>query len=263
MRGVRLSYTDGSDLGTLEVRRYTDDWDFEVTDGADITVPTLYPTSGPANRYRYALFIEKEGFAPLLEQAQIAARYDMALMSTKGMTVTAARELVERLSRQGVTVLVMRDFDKAGFSIVHTLSHSTRRYRYERPPAVIDLGLRLADVKAMGLEGETVEYEDENPHALLRKRGTTEAEVAYLVSSKSQHWHGKRVELNELTSEELLAWLDGKLNALGVQKVLPDDAALREAYKRAVRMAEIRRFIGAADNRQARTKCNFGRAMSG
>ena len=112
---------DRTDLGTLEVRSYVRAWVGKVPPKLDITLRHACPTRGPANRYRFALFIEKEGFYPLLEAAGIANRFDLAIMSTKGMSVTAARELVDQLSAYGVTLLVAHDFDKAGFAILHTL----------------------------------------------------------------------------------------------------------------------------------------------
>jgi hypothetical protein len=103
-------------LGTLEVRDYIGGWHAEVpTDVGSTEFDHDCLTMGPANRYRFALFLEKEGSYPLLEAAQIAERYDIAIMSTKGMSVTAARRLVDDLSQQGVTVLVCHDFDKSGF----------------------------------------------------------------------------------------------------------------------------------------------------
>src|ERR1700759_3212373 len=54
----------------------------------------LYPTKGPENRYKNVLFIEKEGFDPLLKASQIAERLDVAIMSTKGMSVSASRLLL-------------------------------------------------------------------------------------------------------------------------------------------------------------------------
>ena len=116
------------------------------------------PTDGSRNRYRFVLFLEKEGFYPLLEAAQIAERHDIAIMSTKGMSVTAARKLVDEMSQQRVTVLVCHDFDKSGFSILHTLRTDTRRYTFQAQPKVVDLGLRLADVQAMDLQSEPVSY---------------------------------------------------------------------------------------------------------
>ncbi len=56
-----------------------------------------YPTFGPKHRYGAILFIEKEGFMPLLKAVRLAERYDLAVMSTKGMSVTASRELVDTL----------------------------------------------------------------------------------------------------------------------------------------------------------------------
>lgn len=153
-------------LGTVEVRQYIGSWTDFVSDTFD---PLLFErdieTRGPGNRYRYALFVEKEGFFPLLERADIAACYDIAIMSTKGMSVTAARQLVEELTLQDVTTLVIRDFDKTGFSIVHSLTHDTRRWRFSVRPRVIDMGLRLDDVQRNQLESEEVTYSAQTPRS--------------------------------------------------------------------------------------------------
>ena len=72
-------------LGTIEVRDYLDarpplDPVIKVGGGS-----RSYPTMGPENRYRNVLYIEKEGFAPLLSAARIAERFDIAIMSNKGV----------------------------------------------------------------------------------------------------------------------------------------------------------------------------------
>jgi hypothetical protein len=86
-------------LGTIEVRQYIEAWQPHLSASIDgLVVPHEAPTHGPQHRYHYALFVEKEGFNPLLAQAQIAERYDVAIVSTKGMSVTAARQLVAALS---------------------------------------------------------------------------------------------------------------------------------------------------------------------
>src|SRR5262249_25140282 len=211
-------------------------------------------TSGPRNRYRFALFVEKEGFDPLLERAQIARRYDLALMSTKGMTVTAYRRLIERLTEQGVTILVLRDFDKAGFTILHTMQNDTSRYRFKTRPKVIDLGLRLADVRQMGLQSERVEYRGtSDPRELLRQQGATQEERDFLVGRKTASgWIGERVELNAMTSRQFIDFLERKLEAAGVSKLVPDEAVLVKAYRRAAAIASIERAVDAAiDGHQA------------
>jgi hypothetical protein len=66
-------------IGTLGVRRYVRGWDAPAPSGevAPIRLSREYPTSGPKNRFRFALFIEKEGFDELLAQADIEERYDV------------------------------------------------------------------------------------------------------------------------------------------------------------------------------------------
>lgn len=238
-----------TDLGTLEVRRYLSNWTALLPDASHPELNHACPTVGPKNRYRFALFIEKEGFYPLLEATKIAQRFDLAVMSTKGMSVTAARRLVEALSAEGVTILVVRDFDKAGFSIAHTLKTSTRRYQFDSTPRVIDLGLRLKDVEAMGLQGEPVEYKDKvDPRVNLQKRGATPEECDFLVSgvTYSGAWKGHRVELNAMASDRFITWLEGKLIAAGVGKVTPADEVLRRAYTRARKVAVIQEAIDEA-----------------
>jgi hypothetical protein len=220
----------------------------------DVSLPFDVETSGPANRYQSALFVEKEGFDELIQQAQIAERFDIAPMSTKGMSNTAARRLIDELSGAGVTIYVLHDFDKSGFLILHTLRTDTRRYQFQSTPKVIDLGLTLADVQAMDLQSEPVTYQHElDPKRDLARCGATAAEQAFLV--QEQHWNGtkekwywtgQRVELNAMTSDQFVAWLERKLMEAGVQKVVPTREVLARTYRKAVRTnainAEIERL---------------------
>jgi hypothetical protein len=223
-------------LGTLQVRRYlaqigrhtVGDPDFEIWE-------KFYPTLGPRHRFGAILFIEKEGFLPLFQAVRLAERYDLAIMSTKGMSVTASRELVDQLcSRHAVPLLVLHDFDKSGFSIVGTLQRSTRRYRFGHGHAanVIDLGLRLEDID--GLETEDVVHQS-NPAANLRENGATADEIAFLRT--------RRVELNAFASDELIQWLELKLVHHGIAKVVPDSDILASAYRRMRRQAVVQERI--------------------
>ena len=87
-------------LGTLEVENYLSDARGHTADNKiDLKMPdaSSFPTCGPKNRYSAILFIEKEGFMPLFEEVNLAERYDIAIMSTKGLSVTASRLLVDHL----------------------------------------------------------------------------------------------------------------------------------------------------------------------
>jgi hypothetical protein len=212
-------------LGTLDVRQYLQS---PSRRDAPVRVRGLFPTKGPGDRFGAVVFIEKEGFLPLFHRVRLAERYDVAIMSTKGMSVVAARMLVDRLcGANGIPLLVLHDFDKSGFSILGTLRRDNRRYQYTNRVNVISLGLRLEDVQGQGLEAESVWLKDtQEIRSNLRINGATKEEVGFLCA-------GQRVELNAFASGQFVAWIEAKLKGHGVKKVLPGDDLLAAAYRRA------------------------------
>lgn len=234
-------------LGTVDVRQYVSTWLHSGLSslGVDVDFPTNVSTNGPGNRFSRVLFVEKEGFNGLLSQGKFAERYDMAIMSTKGMSVTASRLLVERLSEQGVTTYVLRDFDQSGFSIVHTLRSDTFRYQFQDDPKVIDLGLRLEDVQEMDLQSEEVFYECKvDPKDNLLKNGATPEEAGVLVrGGYPGNWYGERVEINAMTSEQIVEFLDMKLAEARAEKILPPERDIKNWYKRAYKQAILEKKI--------------------
>jgi Protein of unknown function C-terminus (DUF2399) len=211
-------------LGTLEVRAYTQ---AVPDDPLKLNhVPMDFPTVGPKNRYSSVLFLEKEGFTQLLDRARIADRYDIAIMSTKGMSVVAARALVDHLAGEGVRLFVAHDFDKSGLSIAATLTGDSRRYTYDNEVDVVDLGIRLVDVETYSLGSEPAYHRGSwwNVAANLRRNGASVEEIEFL--------RGRRVELNEFTSDRFIEWLEAKLEDEGVEKVIPDNDTLATAYRR-------------------------------
>jgi hypothetical protein len=223
-------------LGTIQVRNYlTRIQQHKTKDAAFSVCERFYPTLGPTHRFGAILFIEKEGFMPLFEAVQLAERYDLAIMSTKGMSVTASRELVDMLCAQhNVPLLVLHDFDKAGFSIVGTLCRDTRRYSFGGTFKRIDLGFRIEDIE--GLETEDVHFEDAWAARLnLRENGATPEEIDFLIH--------RRVELNAFASDQLIEWIERKLEQHGVSKVVPDNDTLADAYRRMRRQALVQERI--------------------
>ncbi len=108
-------------LGTLAVRTYVTGYSKpRLIEGGFTGAADYHP--GPEGRYGGLLYTEKEGFDPLLEQAQIGARHDLATMSCKGMSVTAARQLVDQTcARYQIPLYTLHDFDISGFTIASTL----------------------------------------------------------------------------------------------------------------------------------------------
>jgi Topoisomerase 6 subunit A/Spo11, Toprim domain len=227
------------DLGTLYVRDYLATLRAPKFEEADLSRAVI-STLGSDCRFGAILFIEKEGFAAILKAAQIAKRYDIAIMSTKGVSVTAARRLVDHICGiYGVPLLVLHDFDKAGFSILGTLSNSNRRYEFEHEIQVVDLGLRLTDVEEFDLEDRyeaTFDKGDRNSRrANMRWNGATAEEAEILLD--------KRIELNALASDELVRFIEQKLEANGIKKVVPDKQRLAEAYQLFTRAARIQEVV--------------------
>jgi hypothetical protein len=184
-------------LGTLNVRDYLGDVHDPV---CDEVFAAKVKTIGPMGRYCGIFFVEKEGFDPLFERMQLEQRYDLAFMSTKGISVTAARLLVERLcAKFNIPLFLLRDFDKSGFVGAATFQKSNRRYTYESKFQVYDLGLRLDDVhdliehcRASEVLPDLGDIDAlaENTHDRgsavarrlnLKENGATEDEIAFLV----------------------------------------------------------------------------------
>jgi hypothetical protein len=223
-------------LGTVDVRDYLSNATSPVPldDLATDRVSSHYPTHGPRARYSALLFIEKEGFMPLFRKIRLAERYDIAIMSTKGLSNTSSRSLVDTLCGQaGIPLLVLHDFDKSGLSILGTLHQDTRRFSFANEIRIMDLGIRLADAKENDLKSEEC-YHTENPTFNLRKNGATDEEIEVLRGkATSDGYCGRRVELNAFASDKFVSWIEAKLNQHGVKKLVPDQSTLEDAFRRA------------------------------
>ncbi|MBB4369116.1 hypothetical protein GGD63_001904 [Bradyrhizobium sp. cir1] len=219
--------------GTIEVGNYlrrVKEPEIVSADFADAGIDII----GPSGNLSAVLFCEKEGFNPLFKTVNLANRYDLMIISTKGVSVTAARQLVDNVcGDHGVPLFVLHDFDVAGLLILGTLQRDTRRYQFLSAFEVIDLGLRLSDIA--GLEREPAAATKTKPHVLcaqLAKNGATEAEIAILLH--------ERAELNAMTSDALIAMIERKLNEYGLGKVIPDDDLLARTYHAFHRSQQLR-----------------------
>jgi len=236
----------GIALGTLEVREYLG-LRAKVTEVVTVDPGILFPTHGPEHRFNTVLFIEKEGFGPLFAAEQLAEKYDIAIMSTKGMSVTAARMLIDRLCQRGLQlILVLHDFDVSGFSIFGTLGTSNRRYSFDTDVPVVDIGLRLDDVDAMGLESEPTDVLGNwwKRVQTLKRHGATQEEIAFLEN--------RRVELNAMTSRQLLDFVAAKLDEHSVEKLVPEEAILERHARRLIEQQLAKKVIARVSSRIAK-----------
>ena len=227
--------------GTIEVDNYlgaVDAPDIVPADFAGASVDVV----GPSGGFSAVLFCEKEGFGPLFKAVNLANRYDLMIVSTKGQSVTAARRLIDTVcGRHGLPLFVLHDFDVAGFMISGVLQRDTRRYQFSNAVETIDLGFRLADIT--GLEREPAAATKTTADILrgqLAENGAAAEEIDILLN--------ERVELNAMTSDAFVAMIETKLNAYGLLKVVPDDDLLAGTYRAFHRSQQLReRFEEMAD----------------
>src|SRR5207253_535468 len=83
---------------------------------------------GPSGNISAVLFCEKEGFNPLFKEVDLANRYDLMIISTKGVSVTAARLLID----QSVAAMISR----CSCCMISTLMVQDSRDAAPRHPAL-------------------------------------------------------------------------------------------------------------------------------
>jgi hypothetical protein len=226
--------------GTLEVRNYL----------AAIKEPSVNSAEfhdagveiiGPSGGYDGVMFVEKSGFDSLFKAVDLANRHDLMIISSKGLSVTAARELIDVVCGGKHQLFVLHDFDYDGFKNLGTVWRDSRRYTFSNSINVIDLGLRLEDITKLERElGHELEREPavatkmsaEKRRELLTRYGATPKEIEILFKH--------RIELNALTSEALVEMIERKLKAAGLKKVVPDETVLAETYRTFHRSDELR-----------------------
>jgi hypothetical protein len=226
--------------GTIEVGDYL----------AAAKEPDIVPASfaaanidviGPSGNLSGILFCEKEGFNPLFRAAKLANRYDLMIVSTKGVSVTAARRLINDICGYfGLPLFVLHDFDVAGFLILGTLQRDTRRFQFSSAVEVVDLGLRLDDIE--GLEREPAAATKTSVSILRRQlaeNGASDAEIDILLT--------ERVELNAATSDALVAMIERKLKAYDLEKMVPADDLLAATYRAFHRSQRLRERFKAME----------------
>jgi hypothetical protein len=218
--------------GTLEVRNYLHAIKEPSVNSADFSDADV-DIIGPSGGYGGVMYCEKEGFDPLFKAVDLANRYDLMIISNKGLSVTAARGLIDVVCGNKLPLFVLTDFDFDGFKNLGTVWRDSRRYTFSNTIEVIHLGLRLEDIA--GLEREpaaATKMSEEARREALEGYGATAEEIAILLH--------ERVELNALTSEALVEMIERKLKAYGLKKVIPDDDVLAEAYRAFHRSQELR-----------------------
>ena len=129
------------------------------------------------------------------------------IISTKGVSVTAARRLIDEIcGENNLPLFVLHDFDVAGFLILGTLNRDTRRYQFSNTiePSIWVYVLRTLLVwtrtSRSNQNQSGLSCANNSPTTVRRTR-------------RSPFFSDERVELNALTSDQLIAMIERKLKA--------------------------------------------------
>jgi hypothetical protein len=191
----------------------------------------------PAWTFNKILYLEKEGFAHLLQSVGWPERNDCAILSSKGFASRAVRDVLDLLGETGeeIQMFCVHDADASGTLIYQALQQGTTARRARRVK-IVNLGLEPWEAVEMGLAVEefTVKGGRKLPVAGYVREGGDER-PAPPRRHEARTWEdwlqGRRVELNAMTSPAFIAWLDGKMEEHGAGKVVPPVAVLRERLR--------------------------------
>jgi hypothetical protein len=179
------------------------------------------------------LYCEKEGFFAILRSEQWPEHHDCALLTSKGQATRAAKDLLDLLGETAEDLLFfcIHDADAAGTTIYQALQEATRT-RPGRRVQVINLGLEPWEAVVMDLPVEDVSYE---------KRQAVAGYVEAYGAARDEDWaewlQTHRVELNALSTEAFLRWIDAKLADYDTGKVIPPAHVLEAHYTDEVHQA--------------------------
>lgn len=195
------------------------------------------------------LYVEKTGFYEQLHKDfQITKRFDVGLICAEGFATGAARDLVEKLQTAAedgsMRLLVLTDLDAKGLGIAEDASRADALseldvFETER------IGVELGDVERYGLPVESASYNQATETALRgrHERGEVPTDTFEFLMGSG----GQRVEINAFSPSELRGYVEDKLKAAGVEKIVPGTEDVEtpdvEGWER-VRRKAIREAIG-------------------
>lgn len=175
-------------------------------------------------RYGHVLFVEKAGYNSILQQSGFLAQKNIGIMATQGFGTRAAKKLISHFLQEGIKVYALHDCDLPGYLIQKRLAEGSGTYRDSLE--VTEIGLTIEDVKKLGKEhlAETVTYAKaySNSLQLLSKE-----EREFFVADRERHTF-RRVEINALTTPELLQFLSEKIPEVRITPAREDLAGYLE-----------------------------------
>ena len=194
----------------------------------------------PPWTFNKILLVEKEDLRLMLQMSGWCERNDCLVMSCKGFTTRAGRDLLDLIAQttEPVRIYHVHDGDGPG-SRIHESTQFATLARAARVAEIIDLGLHPWEGIRLGLPTETVPKtykKDGTPRRVaVAKYVRDRTDKAPTGETWEQWLQHTRIELNAFASAEFIAWLDRKLGEHGDGKLIPPDDLLVDQLGEALR----------------------------
>lgn len=175
------------------------------------------------------IVVEKQGLFRAMVINDFHKRLDAVLVCTQGFIIEKGKIAIQEIAERykGLPIIVLHDYDVNGILIRETLYKPTKRRDWLalNDVKIIDIGLNWDVVRRFNLHlrAEPVRLKQQDLgklEYLYRNKVITKEEYEFL-----KHY---RVELNALTQEQLLQWLEEELERMGLGKYRPTQKEIDE-----------------------------------
>jgi hypothetical protein len=220
----------------------------------------------PEWNFNKLVYIEKEGANEALKAAGWLERHDCAVMSSKGFSTRAARDLIDKLAAhdEPITVYAVTDADAYGSMIYQTLDQETKA-RGARKIKIVHLGLHPWEAVEIGLEVETVEVKTNKDSEDKRKPVADYIKARTDTAPDDDTWEDwlqtHRVELNAMTTPQFIAWLDRKMQKY-VGKLVPPETVVKAELEQRL-ATKVRAKVMERILREAKLDNQVAKALKG
>ncbi|MHA1616907.1 MAG: hypothetical protein ACTSX9_06370 [Candidatus Njordarchaeales archaeon] len=178
------------------------------------------------------IVVEKRGLFLAMIANDFHKKLDAILVCTQGYIIERGKLAIQEIAEQypNIPIIILHDYDVNGILVKETLYKPTKRRDWLalNNVEVIDIGLNWDVIKRFNLDkrAEPVKLSKQDMgklEYLLNTKAIKREEYEFLKKF--------RVELNAMTPEEMLQWLEEELEKLGLGKYKPSQQEIDEKAK--------------------------------
>jgi DNA topoisomerase VI subunit A len=177
-------------------------------------------------QFNHVLFVEKTGFNTILRDSGTLSKLNLGIMSTQGFGNRAVVKLGQFLQQKKIKVYALTDCDIAGYQIVQALRGRTSTHK--SGIQCDRIGLTVNDVYSLKKENQAEEdlsYGKDYSDKVLNSLKLSPRERKFLIPDEGKNGKNRkyqRVELNALTSPELIKFIESKIKYNPIKPTVQD-----------------------------------------